>query len=42
MATENERKFDIQIVGEKFQEALHEDDDVKLQQYLESFEELNR
>lgn len=42
MESEKERKFDIQIVGDKFQDAIHEDDDVNLQYYLESYEELNK
>lgn len=42
MGTEKETKFDIQIVGEKFEAAIHEDDDVNIQYYLESYEELNK
>lgn len=37
-----EVKFDIQIVGDKFRNAIHNEDDVQLKQYLEGFEELNK
>ncbi|CAH1176064.1 unnamed protein product [Phaedon cochleariae] len=36
------RKFDIKIVSENFEAALHKEDDVQIQEYLDSFEELNR
>lgn len=42
MALEKKTHFDIQIVGEKFDAAIHENDDVNIQFYLESFEELNK
>ncbi|KAJ8963731.1 hypothetical protein NQ317_012203 [Molorchus minor] len=35
-------RFDIQIVHDKFCAAVHEDDDVHLESYLQSFEELNK
>lgn len=35
-------KFDIKIVHDKFEAALQEEDDVDLELYLESFEELNK
>lgn len=38
----DEKKFDIQIVGDKFKASVHEEDDVYLHLYLESFEELNK
>ncbi|KAJ8944104.1 hypothetical protein NQ314_009547 [Rhamnusium bicolor] len=38
----NDKFFDIKIVHDKFQAAVHEDDDVQLLLYLESFEELNK
>lgn len=41
MATEKKEKFDIQLVGNKFQAAIHEDD-VKLHHYLESYKELDK
>lgn len=42
MATEEDTTFDIQLVGNKFQASKHEDDDIKLQYYLEGYEELNK
>lgn len=42
MTQESSEKFDIKIVYEKFGAAVHEEDDVHLQFYLESFEELNK
>ncbi|KAJ8916757.1 hypothetical protein NQ315_013962 [Exocentrus adspersus] len=42
MAQEDLEKFDIRIVYEKFGAAVQEEDDVHLQFYLESFEELNK
>ncbi|XP_018577644.1 ceramide-1-phosphate transfer protein isoform X2 [Anoplophora glabripennis] len=42
MALQNNEKFDIKIVYDKFEAALHEEDDIHLQFYLESFEELNK
>ncbi|KAG5878890.1 hypothetical protein JTB14_031548 [Gonioctena quinquepunctata] len=39
---EVQEKFDIAIVHEKFGAALLDEDDVQLQEYLESFEELNK
>lgn len=38
----NPDKFDIKIVHDKFQAALHETDDVDLELYLESFDELSK
>lgn len=38
----NPDKFDIKIVHDKFQAALHENDDVDLELYLESFDELSK
>ncbi|XP_050307197.1 ceramide-1-phosphate transfer protein isoform X2 [Anthonomus grandis grandis] len=35
-------KFDIKVVHDKFEASLQEDDDVDLELYLESFEELNK
>lgn len=35
-------KFDIKLVHENFVIALHEEDDVKLKEYLDSYEELNK
>ncbi|KAF5277729.1 hypothetical protein FQR65_LT03709 [Abscondita terminalis] len=34
--------FNIQFVHDNFQLSLHEDDDILLKEYLESYEELNR
>nr|CAI5837729.1 unnamed protein product [Callosobruchus analis] len=34
--------FDIKVVHENFEAAVHEEDDVLLQYYLDSFEELNK
>lgn len=38
----NPDKFDIKIVQDKFEAALHEHDDVDLELYLESFDELSK
>lgn len=35
-------KFDIKLVHDNFITSLHEEDDVKLQDYLYSYEELNK
>lgn len=35
-------KFDIKVVHDKFEASLQEEDDVDLELYLESFEELNK
>ncbi|KAF2886212.1 hypothetical protein ILUMI_19962 [Ignelater luminosus] len=35
-------KFDIKLVHDNFLTSLHEDDDVKLKEYLYSYEELNK
>lgn len=42
MTEKEELIFDIKVVGDKFQAAVHENDDVNLQNYLESYEELNK
>ncbi|CAG9768305.1 unnamed protein product [Ceutorhynchus assimilis] len=40
--TQKEDKFDIKVVYDKFEASLQEEDDVDLELYLESFEELNK
>ncbi|CAG9854685.1 unnamed protein product [Phyllotreta striolata] len=40
--SENSDKFDIKIVKNNFESALLNEDDVRLQEYLDSFEELNK
>lgn len=42
MTQEIKEKFDISIVSENFEAALLEEDDIQLQYYLKSFEELNK
>ncbi|XP_044268372.1 ceramide-1-phosphate transfer protein [Tribolium madens] len=42
MALENSEKFDLKVVEENFSSALCEEDDVQLQGYLNSYEELNK
>lgn len=39
---DNNCKFDIKVVNDEFEAALHQDDDIHLIHYLESFEELNK
>jgi hypothetical protein len=42
MALENNEKFQLKVVQDSFVAALHEDDDVELKSYLNSYEELNK
>lgn len=42
MADESLTKFDLKVVHDKFLTSLHEEDDVHLKYYLESYEELNK
>lgn len=42
MADEKHEKFDLQIVHDYFSTALQDDDDVNIDYYLKSYEELNK
>lgn len=42
MAAEESSKFDINAVYDNLIVALHEDDDVKLDHYIRSYNELNK
>lgn len=40
--SQNGDKFTIKIVKDNFESALSKEDDVRLKEYLDSFEELNK
>lgn len=42
MAEQKEVKFDLKVVHDNFVTSLHEEDDVHLKYYLESYDELNK
>lgn len=42
MAQKNTEKFNLKVVHDKFEASLQEKDDVDLELYLESFEELSK
>ncbi|XP_076270212.1 ceramide-1-phosphate transfer protein [Rhynchophorus ferrugineus] len=42
MAQKNAEKFNLKVVHDKFEASLQEEDDVDLELYLESFEELSK
>ena len=42
MAVENSDKFDLNAVEKSFNLAILEEDDVHLEHYLKSYEELNK